>query len=554
MKSNCFLITFCIVLLGNNSTAAAPLTLDLWPGIPPGDEGLKLDPEHDRFKEGDKLIAGRKIIKLANVSTPQITIHRPPQDRDNGAAVIICPGGGYHILAYDLEGTEVAEWLNGIGVTGIVLKYRVPARSKEKRWLAAVQDAQRAVSMARANAKAWGIDPQRIGMLGFSAGGHMTGQAGLLHSQRQYSTVDEIDKVSCRPDFAVLIYPGGFVERGKHELNDDIHVPADTPPFFFAHAFNDRVSVLSSLLLASELKKAGGSAELHVYPHGGHGYGLRRTHHNVTTWPDRCAEWMRSLGLLETGRWAQRFTQAWQATEPLPALSKLTKKANLNLAYQVQKTWVNNTLDEQGIGGVKGGVVTAGGQKLFGIGEPVGAVLRASGRFEAKDQPVMKLADWPGLKIETEIGFIIDKTIERELRSVDDFKKHVRAIIPAVELPAGKWTPNGGPTAVDLAAVNVTSAAYIVGDPVDPKSLDPKDVTISLRRGNELLHEAKGEDCWIGPWKTGFWLTRFALRQGIVLQPGQVIICGALGKIHPGSSGQYIADYGQLGTIRFTLQ
>jgi len=539
-------------LSASSSAADRSLTLDLWPGVAPGDESLQLEPEHDRFKEGDKLIAGRRIIKLANVSKPQITVYRPAPEKDTGAAVIVAPGGGYHILAYDLEGTEVAEWLNGIGVTGIVLKYRVPARNQEQRHKAAVQDAQRAISIVRSRAKKWQIDPRRIGILGFSAGGHTAGMTSLLHKERTYQPVDATDRVSCRPDFAALIYPGGFVERGEHELRDDVSIPENVPPFFFAHAFDDRVSVQSSLLLASELKKAGASATLHVYPSGGHGYGLRRTHEAVTTWPDRCEEWMRSLDLLETGRLVQHFTTAWQQGQPLPALSSLDHDASLDLAYRIQRRWIGATLSD--IGGVKGAAVTPGGQKLLKLKEPLGAILRGNGRFEAKDKPVVKLKDWPGLKIETEIGFIIGKPIDREPRSLADFKKRVRAVIPMVELPAGRWTPNGGVNAVDLAAVNVTSAAYIVGEPIDPKKADPRNAEISLTKNGQVLHTASGEDCWQGPWETAFWLSKFARRQGITLKPGQIIICGALGKIHPGSSGQYRANYGDLGTIEFTLQ
>jgi len=533
-------LSFVVFALVGDLVAAVekPLVLDLWPGVPPGDEGLKLEPEHDRFKEGDKLIAGRPIIKLANVSQPQIAIYRPAPEKDTGAAVIVAPGGGHHILAYDLEGTEVAEWLNGIGVTGIVLKYRVPARNRERRFEAAVQDAQRAISLVRSQATEWRIDPRRIGVLGFSAGGETAGMAALLHAQRLYSPVDESDRISCRPDFAALIYPGGFVARGEHELRDHVEVPENVPPFFFAHAFDDRVTVQSSLLLASAIKKVKGSATLHIYPSGGHGYGLRRTEEAVTTWPDRCEEWMRSLGLLRVGALAHVFTQKWENGQALPALSALTSDPEFDLAYRIQRSWVNGTLDSMGLGGVKGGVVTPGGQKFFGIAEPVGAVLRASGRFEARDKPVVDLKDWPGLKIETEIGFVIGKTIDRGMRSVDEFKKRVRSIVPVVELPAGAWTPNGGPSAVDLAAVNVTSAAYIIGEAIDLKTVDPREAGITLSKDGRLLHEATGGECWKGPWETGYWLAKFALRQGIVLKPGQVIICGALGKIQPGLSGR----------------
>lgn len=279
--------------------AAEPVfTRDIWPGTPP-DETKTLPPEADQTKPADKLIAGRRIIKLGNVSTPQIAVYRPARDKDSGTSVVICPGGGFNILAYDLEGTEVAEWLNSVGVTGIVLKYRVPARNPQKRWLAAVQDAQRTLSLVRSLAGEWGLDPSRIGILGFSAGGATAAFAGLLSEQRQYAAADAVDQVSCRPDFALIIYPGALVERDRTTLNPEVVVPRDPPPMFFVQAFDDPVSVHNTLLLAGELRKAGGSAEAHVYDVGGHGYGLRYVaEHPVTTWPKRAEDWLARRGLL----------------------------------------------------------------------------------------------------------------------------------------------------------------------------------------------------------------------------------------------------------------
>lgn len=277
-----------------------PTVLNLWPGKPPG-ESKELPAEADLTKPADRLIAGRRIIKLGNVSTPQIAVYRPSQEKDTGAAVLICPGGGHNILAYDLEGTEVAEWLNSIGVTGIVLKYRVPFRDPDKRWLAAVQDAQRAMSLLRSKAGEWGIDPQRIGILGFSAGGETAALTSLFPDQRQYAAIDEIDKTSSRPDFALLIYTGGLLEKGDDKLRDYVRVTKDAPPMFFVHAFDDGVSVQNSLLLASELKKSGVSTELHVFATGGHGYGLRPTSEPVTHWPVRAGEWLRERGFFTPG-------------------------------------------------------------------------------------------------------------------------------------------------------------------------------------------------------------------------------------------------------------
>jgi acetyl esterase/lipase len=281
--------------------AAEPLVLNVWPGTPP-DETQTLPPEADTTNAGGRPVAGRRVIRLGNVSTPQLAVHRPAKDKDTGAAVVVCPGGGFNILAYDLEGTEVAEWLNSIGVTAIVLKYRVPFRDAGKRWLAATQDAQRAMSLVRSKAAEWSLDPARIGILGFSAGGAAAALASFDFDRRHYAAIDAIDSVSSRPDFALLIYTGGstFYDTAKLQLRDDLKVPANVPPLFFVHAFDDNVPVQVPLLLALEAKKAGGSAEVHVYDAGGHGYGLRRVaEFPVTTWPARAEEWLSRRDLLK---------------------------------------------------------------------------------------------------------------------------------------------------------------------------------------------------------------------------------------------------------------
>lgn len=287
-----------LLCLDASILAADPDVLNVWPGKPPG-EVKELPPEENIARPDDKPVGDRQIIKLTNVSTPTISIYRPAPEANTGTAVIVCPGGGHRILAFDHEGTEVAEWLNTLGVTGIVLKYRVPFRNPQKRWEAAVQDAQRAVSLVRSHASAWKIDPARIGILGFSAGGQTAGLAAILHGQRQYAPADAVDETSCRPDFTALIYPGGFTSREfPWQLQPEVKVDSTTPPMFIAQAYDDGVPVSNSLLLFMELKKAGVPAEMHIYSTGGHGYGMRHTGHPVNSWPDRLAEWMRHSGWL----------------------------------------------------------------------------------------------------------------------------------------------------------------------------------------------------------------------------------------------------------------
>jgi len=272
--------------------------IPLWPGQAPGEE-KDIGEERDTTGPDGGLVAGRRVIRLGHVSTPTITFYRPDPERNTGAAVLVCPGGGYHILALDLEGTEVCEWLNSIGVTGILLKYRVPRREGLEKHTAPLQDAQRALGLVRHRAGQYGIDPRRIGVLGFSAGGHLAAALSTHSTERTYPRIDAADEVDCRPDFAVLVYPGYLVDsEQKDRVAPDLAVSASAPPTFLVMSQDDPVGVDNALAYTRALQQAGVPTELHLYPSGGHGYGLRRTYHLVTTWPDRVADWMRSQGWL----------------------------------------------------------------------------------------------------------------------------------------------------------------------------------------------------------------------------------------------------------------
>jgi acetyl esterase/lipase len=282
---------------------AAPTTIALWPGRAPG-EKIALPPEADVSRPGDKGVAGRPVQIRGNVSDPTITIYRPEPAKDTGATVLVCPGGGFYILALDLEGTEVCEWLNSAGVTAVLLKYRVPRRESLAPYAAPLQDAQRALGLLRSRAKDFGIDPSRIGVLGFSAGGDLAAILSNNHDARTYPPVDAADRTSCRPDFCILIYPAYLAVKEKdNALAPELPVSREnTPPTFITMTEDDPERVENAIYYYLALKKAAVPAEMHLYPHGGHGYGLRRTELTVTTWPDRVVDWLKAEGFLKAGK------------------------------------------------------------------------------------------------------------------------------------------------------------------------------------------------------------------------------------------------------------
>ena len=277
-------------------TAVAPTPIDLWPGTAPG-ETKDLGKEQDTTKTNDNLVAGKRVIRLGNVSKPTLTIYEPSKVKPTGAAVLVCPGGAYYVLALDLEGTEVCEWLNSIGVTAALLKYRVPRRAGLEKHAAPLQDAQRAMSLLRQRAPQLGIDPRRLGVLGFSAGAHLSAVLSTT-TERTYPLVDDADQTEVRPSFTVLIYPAYLTEVGE-KVVPELKITTNTPPTFIAMTQDDPVRVEGALYYSLALKQAKVPAELHIYPTGGHGYGLRRTKDVVTTWPDRVVEWMKAGGWLE---------------------------------------------------------------------------------------------------------------------------------------------------------------------------------------------------------------------------------------------------------------
>ena len=302
-----FFVSLALVVFSGVAWAQSPgwpagaehAVVTLWPKGAPG-VNTTTGPEADTTTVTGEKIAGRPVVRLGNVSVPTVTVYMPKAAGD-GAAVVVFPGGSYKILAMDLEGTEVCDWLTSRGVACFLLKYRVPETGPYPKSDEALQDAQRAVGIVRARAAEWKIDPKKVGVLGFSAGAHLAAAVSTHYATRLYPHVDAADEVSCRPSFAVVVYPGYLaIEEKGMEFNPDIPVTKETPPTFLVQAEDDTVHVENAVEYFLALKRAGVPTELHVYAEGGHGYGLRRTKLPVTAWPDLVDVWMKTIGATGT--------------------------------------------------------------------------------------------------------------------------------------------------------------------------------------------------------------------------------------------------------------
>ncbi len=285
---------------------AANVVVPLWPKGAPGEKSVRGE-EKDTTTPQDHLVGGRPVIRIGNVTVPTITVYQPDKAKNTGAAVLVFPGGGYRILAIDLEGSEVCEWLSSIGITGILVKYRVPENPELPRYAAPLEDAQRAVGIVRDHAREWHLDPEHIGVLGFSAGGHLAAVLSNNFEKRTYTPVDDSDRVSCRPAFVLLIYPAYLsVNDAGEKLAPELPVTKDTPPTFIVQTEDDQAFVEGSLLYYRALKKAKVPAEMHLFSTGGHGYGLRPSTEPVSGWPKLAEEWLRLRGILPNSTSAKR--------------------------------------------------------------------------------------------------------------------------------------------------------------------------------------------------------------------------------------------------------
>jgi len=314
MKSS--ILIFCILLssggAGAQTTAWQPspphTQLAIWPGAVP-DAQLAPGPE-DTVIVKEHLVAGKPWTFVKNVSRPTITVYSPT-GKNTGVAIVVFPGGGFEGLAIDLEGTESCDWLTSRGITCVLLKYRVPSLPYDwhcdcrpnnglNKSTLPLEDAQRTIGLVRLHAADWHIDPHKIGVLGFSAGGYLVAEISTDFAHRLYEPIDAADKESCRPDFAVAAYPGHLWTGGEtYRLNSEVPVTPETPPTFLVQAEDDNIDgVNQSVAYYIALQKAHVPTEMHLYAHGGHAFGLRRSTLPITEWPELVETWLVTIGMI----------------------------------------------------------------------------------------------------------------------------------------------------------------------------------------------------------------------------------------------------------------
>jgi acetyl esterase/lipase len=283
---------FFLLFLGISLCGEKQDQVFLWPGNAPDEVPGEV---------GEETVEVKGVKRVSNVTKPTITYYLSDSVKASGTTVIVCPGGAYQILAIENEGEDVCKWLNEIGVHAVLLKYRVPRRKNREPHAAPLEDAQRAMGLVREAGKSWEVPLTKLGIMGFSAGGNLAVRTATSFEQRTYKTVDQVDELSCRPDFALLLYPAYLIsESNSMSLDPSIKINKDSPPMFFAHAGDDHIPAEGSVLTFLSLEKAGVvGSELHVFPFGGHGFGLRSNKHPVTDWHVRAQDWFLSLGLIK---------------------------------------------------------------------------------------------------------------------------------------------------------------------------------------------------------------------------------------------------------------
>lgn len=529
-------------------------TLNLWPGAAPGETG-NIGPEHVLPNRP------RPFDQITNVTVPTLAVFHPPADKRTGTGMLVIPGGGLDRLAIEVEGYEVAEWLNAQGITAFLLKYRVPARSRTERWKAGLQDAQRAMGLIRARAAEWKVDVDAIGSIGFSAGAEINVMLSTYHAEpRHYPRVDAADDLSTRPDFNIAMYGGGFT-AGPNGLREDIasRINKTTPPMFIAHAFDD--SAQASLILMSALKRANIPSEVHLFAAGAHGFGVRDSGSPSAAWRDLSLRWLRWQGFLDTPAvrgFARDLATAVSTDAAKPRFTERSPRASLTDAYAAQRRVVRQTVAGGGqVAGYKTAFAVRAAQTAAGTNAPAHAVLFKAGRIEATGTTPVAVQSKDPLLVETEIGYVIATDIATKLRVPRQALTTIEGIVPVIELPLASTPPPGSAAADarDGVAGNLGSNQYIVGATIAPATIpNPDALAVTLRRDGTSLHATTGAEVEGGQAQMLMTIINQIVEQGHILHRGDVVITGAIGGAKPGAKGNYTADFGALGTIAFKIE
>lgn len=536
----------------NRSVGASPSeTFKIWPaGKMPGQS--RANPAEPEFVISDRR---RPFYQISNVSEPTVSVFLAPAAKRTGASVLVCPGGGMQRLAYEHEGLEIADWLNPMGISVFVLKYRVPGPSST-----ALLDAQRAMGLIRQSADRFEIDRERISVMGFSAGGEIALLLATHFAERGYELIDDADKLSCRPTNACLLYTGG-IKRGN-ELRPDIANkldPNSTPPMFVAHAFGD--DSINSLALAWQLKVAGIPCEVHIYQEGGHGFGARDSGLPLSGWKASYLQFIAAQGFLDKpflGPYADKLAAMLPGNDNINRLS--TDHQNLTIAdgYSVQRRLVKKQLAGGRPAGYKAAYTNTAAQKKFALDKPLFGVLYRSGRIDSVTNMSIVIGKPGSTMIETEIGYIVSNglDISTHIKSVEHIKGAFEAVVPVIELPSNlRARMDGDLNAVDALAANVGSSRFLVGKSGGtPDVVDPDGIKIRLQKDGKTLHETTGSAVVGGQWKNLIAIVNEIVDQGYTLHGGDLVICGALGDIHVAEKGNYSADFGQLGILDFEFR
>ncbi len=543
------LCAWSIVLQAQQIPEPPPNTFPIWNCSIPGAK------ETDDAPKPEIIVPNRPrtFYQLTQVSQPTLSVFRPDNPHPSQISVLVIPGGGLQRLAIEHEGYEVAEWLNRQGITAFVLKYRVPGPVD---W--GLSDAQRSMRWIRKLSKQYDLDPDNVGVVGFSAGGEIGTRMAALGDSSNYEATDSLDQLRCDPDFFGLIYTGGLVEWRSRELKTEIReaLTSVENPVFIAHAMND--SFQNSLELLNHLAGIKTPVELHLYQSGGHGFGVRHSAFTASRWTSDWLDFLESRGHLRPRNvkiYGQQFALDLSQSNTLQPLSSFETDADLETAYLAQKAFVESWIHETGtrIGGFKGAAASKSAQESNGLPGPMSAVLFRSGWISAKADLKLPRLDPDPCAVETEIGYFFGADVPYEILNEEQLRSIVEWIAPVIELPANYSHKMKGKGVTDGIAANVGSHRYIVGKRVAAQTIDPDKLQIELHHEGSLEHAVKGSAAHRGQWGNLLKIVNQTIAQGYTIQRGQVILGGALGPIRAAKPGKYEANFGELGNIEFEI-